>query len=119
MSESLKSPDQDAESKDSLSLSVETTRSKGALHQLTGVILSHGGDISSVAILDSGHEVETISFEINELEDHAGLMGDLEAIEGVKAARENSALKNVFGKRVIIIGGGRKEAHSRTGTMVR
>lgn len=106
MSESRESLDQDAQSQESLSLSVETTRSKGVLHELTGVILRHGGDVSSVAILDSGHEVETISFEINELEDHEGLMGDLVAVEGVRAVRENSALKNIFGKRVIIIGGG-------------
>lgn len=106
MSESPKLPDQDTPCQDSLSLVVETTRGKGVLHELTGVILRHGGDVSSVAILDSGHEVETISFEINELEGHEGLLADLEAIDGVKAVRENSALKNIFGKRIIIIGGG-------------
>jgi energy-converting hydrogenase B subunit Q len=90
----------------SLSLSVETLRHKGVLHELSGVILRHGGDVSSVAILDSGHEIETISFEVNELEDHTGLLEDLQAIEGVKRVRENPALKQIFGKRIIIIGGG-------------
>ena len=91
---------------DSLSLSVETLRHKGVLHELSGVILRHGGDVSSVAILDSGHEIETISFEVNELEDHAGLLEDLQAIKGVKRVKENLALKQIFGKRIIIIGGG-------------
>ncbi len=91
---------------ESLSLAVETTRHKGALHELSGAILRHGGEVSSVAILDSGHEIETISFEINELEDHEGLLEDLRAIPSVQRVIENPALKKIFGKRIIIIGGG-------------
>lgn len=106
MSDRRQDPEREHPIQDSLSLSVETLRHKGALHELSGVILRHGGDVSSVAILDSGHEIETISFEVNELEDHAGLLEDLQAIEGVKRVKENPALKKIFGKRIIIIGGG-------------
>lgn len=91
---------------DSLSLAVEVVRGKGVLHQLTGVILHHGGDITSVAILDSGLDVETLSFEIADLEDHAGLVADLRALDNVRGVDESRALKQVFGKRLIIIGGG-------------
>lgn len=90
----------------SLSLAVETERGKGVLHELTGVILRHGGDITSVAILDSGHQIETVSFEISDLEDHDGLLEDLSRLPIVRRVMENRALKNVFGKRLIVVGGG-------------
>lgn len=106
MTNSPNSADLEQESQDSLSVSVEILRRKGVLHELTGVILAHGGNVSSVAILDSGHEIETISFEVNDLADHAGLIEDLTAVAGVKSVRENLALKQIFGKRIIIIGGG-------------
>ncbi len=91
---------------ESLSLAIETDRGKGVLHDLTAVILRHGGDISSVAILDSGRQVETVSFEISGLDDHDGLLEDLSRLPIVHRVMENRALKNVFGKRLIIMGGG-------------
>ena len=33
--------------RDALAISIETLRGKGILHELTGVILRHGGDITS------------------------------------------------------------------------
>jgi len=89
----------------SVSLSVEIRRSKGVLHELSGVIFRHGGDVSSVAILDSGREIETISFEINELEDHVGLLEDLRKVSGVQRVIENPAMRKIFGKRIIIASG--------------
>ena len=101
----------------SLSLAVETDRGKGVLHDLTGVILRHGGDITSVAILDSGSAVETVSFEIADLEDHDGLLEDLSRLPIVRRVMENRALKNVFGKRVIVIGGGAQVGQVASGAV--
>jgi energy-converting hydrogenase B subunit Q len=92
--------------RDALAISVETVRGKGILHELTGVILRHGGDVTSVAILDSGQEIETVAFEVAELEDHDGLIADLRKLELVRSVTESRGLKRVFGKRIIIIGGG-------------
>ena len=101
----------------SLSLAVETDRGKGVLHELTGVILRHGGDITSVAILDSGNAIETVSFEIADLEDHDGLLEDLSRLPIVRRVMENRALKNVFGKRVIVIGGGAQVGQVASGAV--
>ena len=92
--------------RDALAISIETVRGKGILHELTGVILRHGGDITSVAILDTGQEIETVAFEVAELEDHDGLLKDLRALPMVRNVAESRGLKKVFGKRIIIIGGG-------------
>ncbi len=91
---------------DSLALSVETARGKGVLHELTGVILRHGGDITAVAILDVGLEVETVAFEIHEVGDHDELIADLKSIDFVREVSESRTLKRIFGKRLIIMGGG-------------
>jgi len=101
----------------SLSLAVETDRGKGILHELTGVILKHGGDVTSVAILDSGRAVETVSFEISDLEDHDGLLADLSRLPTVKRVIENRALKAVFGKRIIVMGGGAQVAQVASGAV--
>ena len=92
--------------RDALAISIETVRGKGILHELTGVILRHGGDVTSVAILDSGQQIETVAFEVADLEDHDGLIADLRSLEIVRAVSESRGLKRVFGKRIIIIGGG-------------
>jgi energy-converting hydrogenase B subunit Q len=91
---------------ESLSLVIDVDRGKGVLHQLSGVILSHGGDVTSVAILDSGHSVETVAFEIADLSDRDGLIADLEKLATVHRVSESSTLRKVFGKRIIIMGGG-------------
>jgi energy-converting hydrogenase B subunit Q len=92
--------------RDALAISVETVRGKGILHELTGVILRHGGDVTSVAILDTGQEIETVAFEVAELADHDGLIADLRSLDKVLKVTESRGLKRVFGKRIIIIGGG-------------
>ncbi len=92
--------------REGLAISIETARGKGILHELTGVILRHGGDITSVAILDSGQEIETVAFEVADLEDHDGLIADLDSLETVRKVSESRGLKRIFGKRIIIIGGG-------------
>ena len=96
-----------SQANESLSLAVETEQGKGILHELTGIILEHGGDITSVAILDSGNHIETLSFEINELSDHDAPDPRLgRRRRRFASVTENPALKRIFGKRIVIIGGG-------------
>ena len=102
---------------DSLALSIQTSRGKGVLHELTRVILDHGGDITAVAILDVGLEVETVAFEIQEVGDHDGLIADLQQIEFVSEVAESRTLRRIFGKRVIIMGGGAKVGQVAAGAV--
>lgn len=101
-----KSAVRDEHQRETIALSVVCRRGKGVLHELTGVILRHGGDITSVAILDAGQDTETVAFEISDLGDLAALKLDLESLPNVQSVRESATLKKVFGKRVIIMGGG-------------
>ncbi|MEX1256366.1 MAG: DUF5612 domain-containing protein [Gemmatimonadota bacterium] len=89
-----------------LGLVVETRPGTGVLHQLTGVIARLGGDITWVVILDSKKPVETIYFEIGGVEALGEIVAELEALPVVVSASEERPMERIFGKRVIIIGGG-------------
>ncbi|HKC81954.1 MAG TPA: DUF5612 domain-containing protein, partial [Gemmatimonadaceae bacterium] len=85
---------------------VRTGSGPGVLHQLTGVIAKHSGDISSVEI--SGHrDTQTsVYFEIELPEDPAPLLEDLRALPIVRDVSRVATLEKIYGKRVIIMGGG-------------
>src|SRR5579872_1313729 len=78
----------------------------GLLHRLTGVIAGHQGDITSVAILASGSEEARIYFEIKLPTAPGGLEEDLRALSTVKKVETVKTLERVYGKRIIIVGGG-------------
>ena len=89
-----------------MGLVVETTNEAGVLHQLTGVIARAGGNITWVAILDSQTPVETVFFEIGGVETLDTIIEQLTKLPVVIRVAEERTLKRVFGKRLIIIGGG-------------
>ena len=78
----------------------------GILAQTSGVIARLGGDITSVAIMESrGTETKTY-FEIDLPTDAETLERELLALAVVRGVEFVNSMKKVFGKRVIIMGGG-------------
>jgi energy-converting hydrogenase B subunit Q len=80
---------------------VEAEPGPGILHKLTGVIAGHGANITSVDIIE---ERQTY-FEI-EVTDEATLIADLLKLPIVRAVTQVKTFQTVFGKRIIIMGGG-------------
>jgi energy-converting hydrogenase B subunit Q len=68
---------------------------------LTGVIAGHGANITSVDIIE---ERQTY-FEI-EVTDEAALIADLLKLPIVRSITQVKTFQTVFGKRIIIMGGG-------------
>jgi energy-converting hydrogenase B subunit Q len=91
---------------ETLGLIVETESGPGVLHQLSGVIARMGGNITWVVILGSEHRRESVFFEIEELDSLGPIIDELLALPIVFGVSEETTLKRVFGKRVIIMGGG-------------
>lgn len=77
----------------------------GVLHELTGVIARHNGDIGSVSIIEEEPE-SRIYFEIKLIEAPEILKADLEALPIVRNVTIVKTLQKVYGKRIIIVGGG-------------
>jgi energy-converting hydrogenase B subunit Q len=78
----------------------------GVLHQLTGVIARHGGNITSVEILESRQAESHVYFELELAGDPEALRQELEADAVVRQANLVETFQKVYGKRIIIIGGG-------------
>jgi energy-converting hydrogenase B subunit Q len=78
----------------------------GVLHQLTGVIAVHQGDITSVAILENARNEAHIYFEIALPASVADLERDLRALPIVRSVEIVKTLQRIYGKRIIIVGGG-------------
>ena len=78
----------------------------GVLHQLTGVIARHNGDISSVEIVGADTGEARVYFEIELPTDVAVLVDELRVLRIVRDVGVVDTLQTVYGKRVIIMGGG-------------
>jgi energy-converting hydrogenase B subunit Q len=78
----------------------------GVLHELTGVIARHRGDIASVEIIEERPPESRIYFEIDLPVDPSVLQSDLEKLEIVREVKVVKTLQKIYGKRIIIVGGG-------------
>ena len=78
----------------------------GVLFQVTGVIARHQGDISSVEIVSAGAAEARLYFEVMLEASPEALVADLRALPIVREASLVGTLQAIYGKRVIIMGGG-------------
>ena len=85
---------------------VATHEGVGILHQLTGVIARRGGNITSVEIQGEVAGEARTYFEIEEVEDPKALVDELRSLPIVHEAALVKTLQMIYGKRIIIMGGG-------------
>jgi energy-converting hydrogenase B subunit Q len=85
---------------------VRTGSGPGVLHQLTGVISKYQGDISSVEISEHRAGETSVYFEIDLPKDPAPLLEELRVLPIVRGVDRVATLDKIYGKRVIIMGGG-------------
>jgi energy-converting hydrogenase B subunit Q len=77
----------------------------GVLRDMTVVIVQHGGNIHSVEILERGAS-SAIYWEIHHIEDEEAFIRDMQALEVVDSVDRVPSMVEIFGKRIIVIGGG-------------
>ena len=87
-------------------LLVDTSSGPGVLHQATGVIARHAGDIILVEILERGPDTTRFYLELELPGAHEPLVDELRETSVVRSVRVVESFQRIFGKRVIIIGGG-------------
>jgi len=79
----------------------------GVLHRLSGIIAVRRGNIASVEMLEGGSAGEKrIYFEVDLEEEPGPLVVELGADPAVTAVAPEKSLQAVYGKRIIIMGGG-------------
>ncbi len=77
----------------------------GVLHEMTGVIVRHGGYIVSVDILERGAR-SAIYWELESVDDEEGFIRDMEALQVVDSVERLPSMFEIYGKRIIVVGGG-------------
>lgn len=78
----------------------------GILHQVTGVFARHGADITLVEILESRPPHSRLYFEVVPTGDPHLLAEELQALPVVHEVTLVKTFQRIYGKRVIIMGGG-------------
>jgi energy-converting hydrogenase B subunit Q len=87
-------------------LLIEARGGPGVLHQTTGVIARHEGDITLVEILERGPEVDRLYLEVELPGEAEPLVEELEAASVVRSVVAVQTFQRIYGKRIIIMGGG-------------
>lgn len=91
---------------ETIGLVVHAVGKTGVLHQLTGVIARHEGDIASVEILDNRPDEARTYFEVDLPGSVETLLDDLRNLQIVRSVEQVKTLQKIYGKRIIITGGG-------------
>jgi energy-converting hydrogenase B subunit Q len=87
-------------------LHVRARSGPGVLHQLSGVIARHRGDVTSVEIVERTAEASRVYFEVALPGEADALVAELRGLDSVLALDVVETFQRVYGKRVIIMGGG-------------
>ena len=91
---------------ETVGLVVYATGRTGVLHQVTGVIAQHDGDITSVEILDNWPAEARTYYEVILPADPEILVQALQKLPIVRAVEVVKTFQTIYGKRIIIMGGG-------------
>ena len=87
-------------------LLLTTADSPGVLSQITHVFAAHPANIRTIESLGLRDDGFTVYLEIDPVQDYEALKARLSALDVVRRLEEPPSLMAVYGKRVIIMGGG-------------
>ena len=87
-------------------LTIKSHEKKGVLDDITDVITNHGANISYVHLFVEKNNVGSINIELELVENINKLVSDLKEIDDVKSVELHGSQLDIYGKRIIIVGGG-------------
>jgi energy-converting hydrogenase B subunit Q len=90
----------------SYTLLLTTDDAPGTLSQITRVIAEHGANIRSIESLGQRDDGFTVYLELDRVADFEALHAALSTLSVIRRVEEPPSLMSIFGKRVIIMGGG-------------
>ena len=87
-------------------LTIKSDEKKGVLDDITDVITNHGANISYVHLIVEKNNKGSINLELEHVEDIDELVSDLTNINEIKSVELHGSQLDIYGKRIIIVGGG-------------
>jgi energy-converting hydrogenase B subunit Q len=98
-------------------LLIDADAGPGILHRLTGVIAGHNGDIGTVSIIENTRAGARVYFEVTTSE-WEPMMDELRSLPIVRTIELVKSMERIYGKRIIIMGGGAQVAQVAIGAIV-
>src|SRR5580658_218843 len=98
-------------------LLVDADAGPGILHRLTGVIAGHDGDIETVSIVENTAAGARVYFEVTTPQWDA-MLEELRALPIVRSLDLVKSMHEIYGKRIIIMGGGAQVGQVAVGAIV-
>ena len=89
-----------------IGIEISAASGPGILHEVTGVIARHRGNIVSVEILEEKPEAARTYFELEVPGDPGVMIEALEKLPVVNHVTQVETMEKIYGKRIIIVGGG-------------
>jgi energy-converting hydrogenase B subunit Q len=88
-------------------LLVTATDQPGLLAQLTKVFADHGANITSLELRDGDGPAPEIDFEFQLADEELpAVVAELRSVSGVTAVDEKPPVDKIYGKRIVVMGGG-------------
>ena len=88
------------------SITIKSYEKKGVLGDITRVITKCGVNISYTHLYVEKNNMGSINLELEHVSDIDGLIEDLEKIPEIKSVELHGSQLDIYGKRIIIVGGG-------------
>ena len=88
------------------SITIKSYEKKGVLGDITRVITKSGVNISYTHLYVEKNNMGSINLELEHVSDIDGLIEDLEKIPEIKSVEIHGSQLDIYGKRIIIVGGG-------------
>lgn len=98
-------------------LLIDADAGPGILYNLTGVIARHDGDIGTVSILENTKVGSRVYFEVN-TPAWEPMLEELRALPVVRKIHAVKSMDEIYGKRIIIMGGGAQVGMVAMGAIV-
>jgi energy-converting hydrogenase B subunit Q len=98
-------------------LLIDADAGPGILHRLTGVIALHDGDIGTVSIVENTEAGARVYFEVTTPQWDA-MLEELRALPIVRGLDPVKSMHEIYGKRIIIMGGGAQVGQVAMGAIV-
>ena len=89
-----------------LAFGVESVDQPGVLASVTRVIFEHGANITYVGMTERGGDSVRLYFECEHPDDETAMVAAIEGLPQVVRLQMEPSFEKIFGKRVIVLGGG-------------
>lgn len=89
-----------------IAITIKTIEKKGVLDEITKIISYYGVNITYTHLFVEKNNLGSINLELENIDEIDDLINSIKNLKSVKAVEKHGSLNDIYGKRIIIFGGG-------------